>query len=273
MAGKYQKKRIPRKGGALRIALLLALVLLTSGGIGTAVAKYIQSAEGKLMVKAPEFYFTSDLLTADGNASYMLNSGTEQVEFILSNGADKLRVSEVDIGYTVSVDNGAAVTHVSKLTDIGTVATTLPKDQLTEATYRLTGLKPGFTYTVTATAKAGYSQTLSAKFQVAGNDENIYKNLTVSPDGYLLLTVWTHNVADTLTIRFPDGVVPDNTNVDMEDVFNKAGDSFQQGSFDSPFNKYSSQTYRFFGKASGSDFTVTRTVNGSIHSAEESALP
>ena len=42
MAGKYQKKRW-RKKRILPVWLLLLLVLLTTGGIGTTVAKYIQT--------------------------------------------------------------------------------------------------------------------------------------------------------------------------------------------------------------------------------------
>ena len=103
MAGKYYKKKTRRKG-SLRVCLVLTLVLLASGGIGTAVAKYIQSTDGKIMMKAPEFYFTSDLLTEDGKVSYMLNSNTNQVQFLLCSMADELRNSDMKIGYTVSLE-------------------------------------------------------------------------------------------------------------------------------------------------------------------------
>ena len=45
MAGKYHKKKTHRKG-ILRVCLVLMLVMLVSGGIGTTVAKYIQSTGG-----------------------------------------------------------------------------------------------------------------------------------------------------------------------------------------------------------------------------------
>lgn len=72
MTGKYLKKR-RRKKRILPVWLLLLLVLLTTGGIGTAVAKFIQSSTGQTLVKAPEFYFTSDLLSTE-NPHYVLNS-------------------------------------------------------------------------------------------------------------------------------------------------------------------------------------------------------
>ena len=269
MAGKYQKNRIQHKG-SLRVCLLLVLILLASGGIGTTVAKYIHSTDGKMLVKAPEFYFTSDLLTGDGKASYMLNSNVTEVAFKLSNAADDLRFSESDVVYEVST-TGGKLQCVPSSTTTAEIAKKLPNGRVSEVTWRLSGLEPGIPYTVTAKGVAGYSQTLSATFQVADKDQNVYKNLTKSPDGYLLLTVWTHNVAGTLNISFPECLVPDNTNPDMESVFNR--DPSGANSFTSGFTKYSSKTYRFFGTAEAKDFSVTGIIDGLYYRAPETALP
>ena len=264
MAGKYHKKKTHRKGN-LRVCLVLMLVMLVSGGIGTTVAKYIQSTGGKIMMKAPEFYFTSDLLTEDGNVSYMLNSNTTQVQFLLRSTGDELRNSDMKIGYTVSLEKPQDASGYLDITEAELTGTEKTK------TVTLRDMQPGVTYTVTAIGEAGYSQELSATFRVADKDQNVYKNLTQSPDGYLLLTVWTHNVAGTLNIRFPEGLVPDNTNPDMESVFNR--DPSRASSFTSDFTKYSSKTYRFFGTAEAKDFLVTGTIDGSIYTAAETALP
>lgn len=272
MTGKYQKKRW-RKKWILPVWLLLLLVLLTTGGIGTAVAKFMQSSTGQAFVKAPEFYFTSDLLSAE-NPHYVLNSAVDHVTFTLRNSADALRVSQVDIGYEVSVDNGASVQHKPGITDTGALSKMLPKNQLTEVTYELSGLRPGITYTVTAKGAAGYSQTLQATFTVSDKDENVHKHLQVSRDGYMILTVWTHNVSGTLSVSFPDDLIPDNTNVDMGSVYNKDGGaaSFTVDSF----GKYSSQTYRFFyndGTYDARNFTVSVSGNGKTYLAESADLP
>lgn len=264
MAGKHQKNRIQHKG-SLRVCLLLVLILLASGGIGTTVAKYIHSTDGKMLVKAPEFYFTSDLLTEDGNVSYMLNSNTTQVQFLLRSTADELRNSDMKIGYTVSLEKPQDASGYLDITEGELTGTEKTK------TVTLRDVQPGVTYTVTAIGEAGYTQELSATFRVADKDQNVYKNLTQSPDGYLLLTVWTHNVAGTLNISFPDCLVPDNTNPDMESVFNR--DPSGANSFTSGFTKYSSKTYRFFGTAEAKDFLVTGTIDGSIYTAAETALP
>ena len=278
MAGKYQKKRQPKKR-ILPVWLLLLLVLLTTGGIGTAVAKFIQSTTGQTLFKAPEFYFTSDLLSTE-NPHYVLNSAVDHVTFTLRNSADALRVSEVSIDYTVTVDNGASVKHKPGITDTVAISKTLPKNQRTEVTYELSGLRSGITYTVTAKGAAGYNQTLQATFTISDKDENVHKHLEVSRDGYMILTVWTHNVSGTLSVNFPDELIPDNTNVDMESVYNKDDGDASDGedaSFEvEDFGEYASQTYRFFyndGTYSVQDFFVSISRNNDIYLAEPADLP
>jgi hypothetical protein len=263
MAGKYQKNRIQHKG-SLRVCLLLVLILLASGGIGTTVAKYIHSTDGKMLVKAPEFYFTSDLLTEDGNVSYMLNSNTTQVQFLLRSTADELRNSDMKIGYTVSLEKPEDASGYLDITEGELTGTEKTK------TVTLRDVQPGVTYTVTAIGEAGYTQELSATFRVADKDQNVYKNLTQSPDGYLLLTVWTHNVEGDLTISIPAGLIPDNTNPEMSEVYNVEDPT--KNSFTSSFEKYTSKTYRFFGTTTG-EIKVTGTVGESTYIVNESALP
>ena len=272
MTGKYLKKR-RRKKRIGPVWLLLLLVLLTTGGIGTAVAKFIQSSTGQTLVKAPEFYFTSDLLSTE-NPHYVLNSAVNRVTFTLRNSADALRVSQVDIDYEVSTDNGASVQYKPGITDTGALSKTLPQNQPTEVTYELSGLKPGITYTVTATGAAGYTQTLQAIFTVSDKDENVHKHLQISRDGYMILTVWTHNVAGTLSVSFPDDLIPDNTNEHMGSVYNKDGGA---ASFTvDNFGKYSSQTYRFFNNGTAytaGQFDVSISSNGTKYLAAEADLP
>lgn len=262
MAGKYQKKRQPKKR-ILPVWLLLLLVLLTTGGIGTAVAKYIQSTTGQTLVKAPEFYFTSDLLAVEPQ-KYVLNSNVSEVTFVLRNRADDFRISEVPIEYKITT-TGGTVTPVS-----GSMAADVQND----VTVKLSNMQPGITYEVTATGEAGYKQTLKATFTVSDKDENVHKHLEVSRDGYMILTVWTHNVSGTLSVSFPNDLIPDNTNVDMGSVYNKDGEA---ASFEvKDFGKYSSKTYRFFyngGTYSAQNFIVSISSNGKTYLAEPADLP
>ena len=260
MAGQYQKKRQPKKR-ILPVWLLLLLVLLTTGGIGTTVAKYIHSSNGKLLLKAPEFYFTSDLLTAD-TENYVLNSRTKQVTFTLSDKADTLRASDDPVNYTITTTGGT----------LSSASGTL-KNQTVEVTLR--DLQPGVTYRVEATGKAGYTKKLSATFRVSDTDEDVYKHLEVSGDGYMILTVWTHNVTGTMSVVFPAELIPDNTNTHMGSVYNiddSSKNSFAAGNW----GKYSSQTYRFFyngGAYSADHFTISVTDNDKTYPAVTADLP
>lgn len=260
MTEKHMQKRQQKKWmilGGLLLALLIA------GGIGMVSAKYSQSGSDQKMVKAPEFYFTSDLLTADEYPNYVLNSSVQQVTFLLRNRADELRTSEVPIAYNVTV-NGAELRS-------GTIAAGASDD----VAVTLSNMEPGETYTVTATGEAGYTQTLKATFTVSNKDENVYKNLMVSQDGYLLLTVWTHNVEGELSVAFPDALIPDNTNTHMQTVYNK--DAGGSSSFTAAFGKYHSQTYRFFGTGgtyNADDFWVSVSGDGNTtYTAVEANLP
>lgn len=248
MAGKHQIKAKPWKHRGFLV--LLVLILLTTGGIGVAAAKYIQNSTGKMLLKAPEFYFTSEYLTAD-NSKFELNTDTTQLEFYLRNSADNLRYSEVDISYTLSLEKSVPEAS-GQLSQTGG---TLPAGSVKSQKIILSDMAPGVTYTVTATGEAGYSQTISATFKVGENDENLYKNLSESSDGYLLLTVWSHNISGDLSVTFPTHLIPDNTNPGMESVFNK--DTNKDAAFTVvDFGKYSSQTYRFFGSATVDQFNV-----------------
>ena len=82
------------------IAIIAAILLISvSGGV---LAKYIYTKNGGSLFSAKEFYFTSDLLTEDG-AKYVLNSTASEVSFTLGNFGDKLRYSQDNIKYEVSV--------------------------------------------------------------------------------------------------------------------------------------------------------------------------
>lgn len=249
--------------------LILFLVLLTAGGIGTAVAKYIQSTGGKALFKAPEFYFSSNLLAVEPE-TYVFNSQTREVSFILRNSADALRTSEMDITYTVTVEENDNNTDENATVENGSGTLFKGGDPVTVS---LKNMRPGVTYTVQAKAEAGYKQTLSAVFTVAGKDENIYKHLENSPDGYLLLTVWTQNREGMLAVGFPNALIPDNTNADMAAVYNK-NSSGAEYTFNTTIGKYSSKTFRFFpggGGYTADDFDVMLTENN--QKAQSAELP
>ncbi len=198
--GKQQTNHRGKRTGLIAGAIGLCFVLLL---VGAVIAKYRQQLHSDSAVRAKEFYFTSDFL--DGG-THTLAPGSTSVTFTLGNHADELRISEVDIQYTVTVDNGAAVAPANG---------TLTKDAKADATITISDLQPG-TYTVKAVGTGGYSQTLTATIVVLAEAAKPYYHIENVPGEYILLTVWNEgNEAKNVTIAYTG--IPDNTNPNMTD--------------------------------------------------------
>ena len=107
---RFSKRKLnsSRKPGLLSLFAVLLSVGMLSGGL--VYAKYIRQSESTGTAVSREFYFSSDLLDEDGE-TYTLASGTEQFTFYLCNHDDDLRSSKLYVYYTVTVNNGATVSH------------------------------------------------------------------------------------------------------------------------------------------------------------------
>ena len=240
--GKYEHKHSHIRKRTIIITVLVVL-LFTVGGV---FAKYIYNSGGMGLLSAKEFYFTSNLLT-ENTAKYVLNSKTTEISFTLGNNADKLRFSQDDIKYSITVGckkggNPPIVTYADgeQVLSGGSVDTT---------SVTLEGLTMGETYIVTATGRAGYKQTLKAEFTVSDKEENVHMHLDTSNDAFVLLTVWTHNMTGPLTVITPAGLIPDNTDPILRKVYNYSGTEYGAVQFTDNTNfteAYSSYTYRFF---------------------------
>lgn len=225
---------------ALAVCLLLSALL-----IGGTIARYRTQLKSETSAKAKEFYFTSDFL--DGG-THTLAPGSASVLFTLSNHADDLRFSEVEIAYEVTVTSDDAtaiptVTYDSTTQKLGYTA--VQDDKVT-----IGNLQSGKTYTVTATGTGGYVKTLTATIQVLSSEAQLYQHLDNSPD-YLLLTVWNEgDTAGNVTIQYKG--IPDNTNPNMQNWTTAEG---TEESKTVTINAHESKVFRFFGE--GATVTVT----------------
>jgi hypothetical protein len=266
-------KKIKTKSIATALALLL--VCIACGG---ALAKYLYENNGDVVVKAADFYFTSDLLDGD---THIFAQGTDTVTFTLENHADKLRYSEMYIDCTVEVkpDNIPVNISYTYIDDNGEVHTVEGENNIIELTLKkgdinnvtgnditltLSGLKSGVSYTVTATGDGGYTKTITATIKVQGDTPTVYKYLDTSESEYVLLTVWTKDYQGEIEIEFPDSVIPDNTDKAMRGV-KKVDGSFTDTLKDNAESKsdsgYVSHVYRFFRKDDKiGNFIVTYTI-------------
>lgn len=227
MAFMNHKKR--KRCGAF---LLLPVLLLLTGCVEGVSAKYIQQREQNVVARAKDFYFSSDLLTVD-NATYEINSGSSEITFSLSNHIDELRYSELTVQYDVYVND--------ELLGSGVLDAANTDDEFTLQ------VEDGQTYEVRAVGRAGYEKEILAIFKVLQNSANFYKHLDTSNTYYVLLTVWTEDIAGDVTVIFPADLIPDNTDPKLAGVVNYADGQYESGTTPpAVLEAYSSQVYRFF---------------------------
>lgn len=231
------------------LAVIITSVLTVS--ISGTMAKYARQSEDKKTIVAKEFYFESDLLKdPEENAVVVLNSTAAEVSFELRNHADNLRYTKDIINYVVTVEVLEEKDGTPVLSSSSGKISGAPSDGGGKATVTLTGLEKGKKYFVEATGESGYSEKLSATFEISENEENIFKYLDKNvSEQYILLTVWTENVAGNVSIEIPAGLVPDYTDIAMIDCENYKDGKYENDQFvdnGSFVKNYSSHTYRFF---------------------------
>jgi hypothetical protein len=246
-----EKQTYLRRVLAGALVLLLAIPLVN--GIGTAGAKYLRQGTNTGFFRAKEFYFNSNMLGTDA-PEHIINATYDSVTFELHNFTDALHFTEETTYCTLQlgVKEGGSLTDESLSVD----EVELDGNSCSSETVTLSDMKPGITYTVTATAKTGdpliettgYKQTLSATFRLSNLDEGFYYHLS-NEYGVYTLEVWAENVNGSVDIRLPEGLEPDNNNLRMEAIRNKNGDVYKAFtiaddiSFDSPGGGW---TYTFF---------------------------
>lgn len=225
------------KTTAFLILFCVLLVLITAG----VTARYIQKTDKNDVAVAKEFYFKSDLL--DGNTHTIAptdSDGKGSITITLMNHADELRYSEVDIDYTVSVEevtdssgsSGTASSN-SDASNTGTGTAVQAGDGNSSTTtasgvtidkptgkiengkvnnyeVKISGLQPGKTYKVTATTNNTYSKTLTGTIKVNPIDSELHASVTDKTQ-YIEVNVWSVDKEHNVTLTYCEGLIPDNT--------------------------------------------------------------
>lgn len=229
----------------------VCVLLLTSLSIsGALFAKYVHSNRSDIVAGSPNFYFNSDYLTENSITSpttYYLKSDTTSITFMLTNHDDGLRFSDDDVAFSLTVTclTDPADTTATLSQTAGSIATGASN----EVAITLSGIKSGYSYQVIAVGSAGFRKTLNAVFAVQSAEETLYKYLE-SADEYVILTVWTRDVEGSVSITFPDGLIPDNTWSGMGAIKNTPK------TFAVNYEKYTSHNYRFFKKMLSDEFSA-----------------
>lgn len=254
--GKSTRKHLKKNKESRRklpVVFGLAAAILLGAAVWGVAAKYTKESSSSAVVRAREFYFSSDILV-EGGTVYRLNPGTTSVSFTLSRFEDALRSAEDTVSYRVETTGGS----------LSSTAGIIEND---DVTVTLSGLLDGGSYTVTAVGSAGYEKTLSATFEVQESPKSFYMYLDTYDAAYVLLTVWTGDCAGDVTVAFPGGLIPDATDSELAAVVNYDSDSgtYSGQSVTHTYGEYESRTYRFFKQNRSAaygvgDFVVT--LNG-----------
>ena len=210
---KFKKEIKTKRQLVSLILILLAIVTTLTAGIVT-LARYVSKKTSDGLVTPSKFYFESNLLAVEAE-SYRV--GTDTITFDLKNFDDNLRVSEVDIDYTVTIQctDKSVVIPEGKNT-----SGTLSKGTKSSVSVEYGGLTLGKTYTVYAKATAPYTKILTANFTLPNESEAV--TFTKSSEGgndiVVYVTAKTGNVPKEVILKWQNGYVPDNSVKGMADA-------------------------------------------------------
>lgn len=193
-----RKKR--RMSGILLLVLAIGTLLSLSG---ITIASYIMQNSQSEIVGTENFYFTSNFLKEESeNAVYYIdNPDSGDFTVKLFNYADKLRVTDTEITYAVSVVGGS-VQETN-----GSIASGSDKQ---EASILITPGEGSSEIKVTVVSVKPYQKKLTATFiRKIGNTYSVEDK---NGNSAAVLTMTCTDSEKDVTINLPDNVIPDQAN-------------------------------------------------------------
>lgn len=240
----------------------LLLFLIPLAFVGVTAAKYIQEKNLEIIYEAKAFYFESDALKDNMDPRvYTYEKGNTTITLKLKNNIDELRISDVDITYSVEITdvNGNKVNDKNGK-EISKVTGKLTKGAIDTENISFTNLKSG-TYIVTAKSTKPYIRTLTGTFLIEDEDIDIeyYANDSIN-NPIVQLTVASTDYDGKIKITWPENIAPDNTDKIWPNI--EAG--YNGGSAIIEYTSNSEIVFKFFKKHSSSvyskeDFKVERS--------------
>ena len=224
--------------------MLFTFIIITLFSIGFTFAKYIDNKENSILYEASAFYLESNYLSnIDNTKSYTIEKGIDEITFTIQNNIDTLRYSTVSINYTVSISDieGKSVKDKAENT-ISNINGSLQKGSVKSNTHTFNNLKDGV-YVVTATSTKPYSKTIKANFIITNSSTNIETRITDMTDSPILqLIINSNDYEGNITITWPEGITPDNTNP----LFANVGTGYTSASKVMPVSKNAEYIVQFF---------------------------
>lgn len=242
----------------LKIILIILIPFLF---ISFSLAKYISNRHENFLYEAKSFYFESDLLSdSTEQKSYSYQRGIDSIRLNLSNNADELRYSEVNIEYKVSITDLSGNNITDKNGNVvSTVEGTLKKGEINTTTIEFNNLSTG-AYIVTAETLKPYKKLIQANFILTEADNAISYEVSDAIDSPILnLIINTKDYAGNIKISWPKGVAPDNT----DSYFKNVNTGYSKSNITIRFESNSEYIFNFFKEDPSSAFDSTDfTVEG-----------
>ncbi len=240
-----------RKKNRLRKLILFAIPIIF---IGTTLAKYSSNTNQEVVFEAKNFYFESDLLKDFTEpVSYKYQTGIDTISISLKNNIDDYRFSDVEIDYEIMITDidGNSVNDKSGAV-VKKQTGKLSNTNIDSKQIQFTNLTSGI-YVVTANATKPYQKSIQGTFTLTENDESIFYEVSDSVNSPVLyLTIISKDYSGDVTINWPEGVVPDSTDSNFENV----DTGFLASSTNITFNANSEYKIQFFKSNPSSVYTT-----------------
>ncbi len=195
---------------------IVAAIIMVSG---YSLAKYAIKDTGDSVYIADTFYFSGDILKkapmGGSYPTYTLREGVTSISLDLTNYADELRTSEVDISYEVNIRGEETGGTVYSKTIQGTVGKNVAeKDEIT-----VTDLESG-RYVITVSTEP-YKEVLGAILVIRAADKPLTYTVNDKKESAVLeVEVTTNDNTAPITITWPASLLPDNTDPKLAGVIN-----------------------------------------------------
>lgn len=186
------------------IILLICIIALAAGASASTMAKYISSTSAKTAVTSAKMYFDSDSLTSDG-AAYTVND--TKVGIRVTNYEDSLKVSNVNVTYSITVTNGTATVGATTAASFTGLTLTGGSQQL-----ELFTVQPNVgqtEVTVTAAASAPYASSLSATYTFTNNAVLTLTKTADTDESTVILALTTNDYEGNVTLTWTANLIPD----------------------------------------------------------------
>lgn len=227
---KRTKESTKRRGLMLVLIAVLAVVAIS----GTLLARYIATSQAVAEMISADFHISSNYLEETAQ-SYTVTDWGEGISFQIYNYEKEnlAQIAAEEITYTIDAPSGWTVTVEEAGQEVAPQngKYTIGGGTMIAQTVTLVpGEDAATSGTVEVKTTAPYRKTLSATFTVDAMQTAQYS--VTDKGNYVVLTVYSNDYADPVTVNWTEAFSPDNTNSLMASWL----DTYKTGTFTTQAN-------------------------------------